>query len=199
MLKLLAWCDTNNIKCIIDESFIDFIDDADENSLLHSNILEKYKNLVIIKSISKSFGVPGFRIGILASSNIQLVNQIKDRLPIWNINAFAEFYMQIYEKYKDDYDIALNKFRETRKEFINKLSDITNLRVIPTQANFVMCQLNNSMTSAQVIEILLNKYNILAKDLTGKKGFIDNNYLRFAIRTKNENDLLINALKNILN
>ncbi|MHC1724282.1 MAG: aminotransferase class I/II-fold pyridoxal phosphate-dependent enzyme [Aminipila sp.] len=197
MLKLLEWCDKNGTKLIIDESFIDFSDDEQEKSLLNIEILNKSINLIIIKSISKSFGVPGFRLGILASSDVEFVKKIKERLAIWNINSFAEFSMQIFEKYKNDYKAAINKFKETRTKFINRLCKIEGLRVIPSQANFVMCQLTNGMQSKEVVEKLLNK-NILLKDLTGKKGINDNNYLRLAIRNEKDNECLISALENMI-
>lgn len=80
--------------------------------------------------------------------------------------------MQIFEKYKKDYILGLNKFKETRNIFVNRLNEIIGVRIIPTQANYVMCQLINGMTSEYVVEKLLNKYNILVKDLTGKKVLI---------------------------
>ena len=70
-----------------------------------------------MKSISKSFGVPGLRLGILASGDTTMIDYMKKDVAIWNINSFAEFYLQIEEKYRDDYEAALKKTRKERKRF----------------------------------------------------------------------------------
>lgn len=91
------------IKLIIDESFVDFSEDFQNNSLLHNDILEAYPDMTVIKSISKSYGVLGLRLGVLASSDTTIINRIKKEVSIWNINSFGEYYMQIFGKYSKDY------------------------------------------------------------------------------------------------
>ena len=67
-------------------------------------------HLVVIKSISKSYGVPGLRLGMAATSDMELINKMRKDVSIWNINSFAEFYMQIYGKYEKDYQKACRDF-----------------------------------------------------------------------------------------
>ena len=105
--KLLAWGKTQQIQLIVDESFVDFSDDFEHNTLLRNETLADNPQLVVMKSISKSYGVPGLRLGILASSDVALIKWIKKDISIWNINSFAEFYMQIFGKYESDYLAAL--------------------------------------------------------------------------------------------
>ena len=109
-------------------------------------ILESNEHLVLIKSISKSFGVPGLRLGFLASGNKALISAIKKEISIWNINSFAEFYMQIYPKYKDDYKQACEKFIVERDRFKSNLESIPFLRVIPSAANYFLCEVNAPYT-----------------------------------------------------
>ena len=66
LLHLISWCSERNIQIIVDESFVDFTDDFENNSLLSNDILMKFRNLIVMKSISKSYGVPGLRLGIMA-------------------------------------------------------------------------------------------------------------------------------------
>lgn len=80
--------------------FVDFVDSEADCSLLHNDVLESYDGLYIMKSISKSYGVPGLRLGVLASSDKGLISKIKKEVSIWNINSFAEFYMQIFGNMK---------------------------------------------------------------------------------------------------
>jgi len=197
LFNLMDWAFNKNIKVILDESFIDFSNTFTQESLLQDHILKKYPNLILIKSISKSFGVAGLRIGILASSDVEFIEKMNREMPIWNINSFAEFYLQIFEKYKGVYKASFNKFISTRKSFVSGLKEISYLRTIPTQANFVMCEITNTYTSRELVAKLLEKYNILIKDLNGKKGIGDKQFVRFAIMSKQENDILLMALKEL--
>ena len=197
VLRLVEWTLSENIKLIIDESFVDFSDFPENNSLLYNNILEKYSNLVVIKSISKSYGVPGLRLGILASSNLGLVKRIREDISIWNINSFAEFYMQIFNKYELDYKRACELFVKERNRFYKDLKQIEFLRVIPSQANYFLCEVTCKYSSRELTELLLSKYNILIKDCSTKSAFKEADYIRIAIRSASDNQLLVNALKEL--
>lgn len=193
ILKLAAWAESREIRLIVDESFADFSDTWDEPGILSEEILNRYRNLIVIKSISKSFGVPGLRLGILASGNKELISFIKKDVAIWNINSFAEFYLQIFEKYKPDYRAAMRDFCVVRKDFMDRLKGIPNLRVIPSQANFILCELAEGRSAEALAMSLLDKYELLIKDLSSKRGF-DGEYFRVAVKRPEENDKLIRAL-----
>lgn len=199
VIKLVQWCKDKGIHIIIDESFVDFSEDFENNSLLHNEILEAYPNLKVIKSISKSYGVPGLRLGILASCDTELINHIKKDVSIWNINSFGEYYMQIFGKYSKDYVSACHEFIQERKRFQIEMSKISFIRVVPSQANFFMIEISDRFTSETLSEILLKKFNILIKSCNTKKGLEDKNYVRIAVRSKHDNDLLIEALKELDN
>ena len=150
-----------------------------------------------MKSISKSYGVPGLRLGVLASGNTDMIEQMKKDVAIWNINSFAEFYMQIVEKYSGDYENAMKKVRNERNRFENELADIHGLRVIPSQANYVMAEITDGITAAELNRIMTSRYEILIKDLSAKLSG-DRQYVRLAVRTREENNRLISVLKDIL-
>lgn len=194
ILKLAKYLADKNIKLIVDESFVDFVDVEDNPTLLEEGILCDNPNLYVVKSISKSFGVPGIRLGILASDDLKLIADIKKDVAIWNINSFAEFYLQIYEKYSKNYSTALKKFKSARDKYIKDLSSLDGIRVIPTQANYVTCEITSGKTSTQLAQDLLEK-NIFIKDLSTKKGFDGRNYIRIAVKNEEDNDKLIAALK----
>ena len=133
---------------------MDFSDEED-SSIINQNILEGKEYLYVMKSISKSYGVPGLRLGVLASGNTNMIAKLKKEVSIWNINSFAEFYMQISEKYKNDYKTAMCKFRAERKRYEEKLTKISGLRVIPSQANYLMVEIINGMSSAELTRRLI--------------------------------------------
>ena len=155
-------------------------------------------NLIVVKSISKSYGVPGLRLGLLASSDSSYVKQIQKKNAIWNINSFAEYYLQIYDKYKKLYAAACDKIAEERERFAFELAKIPDFYVFPSQANFLMCRLDGKITASELTQILIQRYNLFIKDLTGKKCFENGKYIRLAVRDKNDNDALLCALKEIL-
>ena len=197
VLKLSEWCEKKNIRFVVDESFVDFVDEEETTTLLDAEILKANPNLIVVKSISKSYGVPGLRLGVLASSDEELIAEMKKDVAIWNINSFAEFYLQIYEKYAKDYAKAIEKFKQTRAAYIKDLQALSGLRVLPTQANYVLCEVTSGVTSRKLAEDLLEE-NILIKDLSTKKGFDGKNYIRLAVRDEKDNAILVEALKRYL-
>lgn len=192
ILKIASWAEKENIRLVVDESFADFSDE-ERNSIIEEEVLQTYPHLIVVKSISKSYGVPGLRLGVLASFDTDLISFLKKDVAIWNINSFAEFYMQIAGKYKKDYVAALKKYRAERNRFISCLKTIHYLRVIPTQANFVMCEVIGKK-SKELTEKLLSEKEIFIKDLTPKIND-GKQYIRLAIRNEADNDRIIEAFK----
>ena len=196
VLKLAQWAEDKSIRFIVDESFVDFADDEERATLLDDIDLQNYPNMIVVKSISKSFGVPGLRLGVLASSNSEIVDELRRDISIWNINSFAEFFMQIWEKYQTEYNYAIERFKVERVSYLNELRSICNLRVIPTQANYVMCEVLGEHSATYIAERLIDEYNILIKDLSLKNG-IDGQYIRLAVRNDEDNHTIVNALREI--
>ena len=197
VLKLADWAGHKGITLIVDESFVDFAEGGLDSSLLLDSILDSYPHLIVLKSISKSYGVPGLRLGILASSNRQVIDRIRKEVSIWNINSFAEFYMQIYGKYESDYRKACGRFQSERTRFYKELSSISFLRVIPSQANYFLCEVIAKYSSTALTRLLLYSSNILIKDCSTKQAFNNGNYIRIAIRNEADNNKLLSRLKEL--
>ncbi|QFQ12795.1 aminotransferase class I/II-fold pyridoxal phosphate-dependent enzyme [Pseudoprevotella muciniphila] len=194
VIQLAEWCKEKHIRLVVDESFVDFSDDFRNNSLYDNDILDNNHNLIVVKSISKSYGVPGLRLGFLASADTDLIQRMKKDVAIWNINSFAEFYMQIFGKYTMDYDAACRKFISERCRFRERLEKVPFIRVLPSQANYFLIEITEKYTSTQLTQILLEKYDILVKDGKSKKSLQNRNFIRIAIRDSKDNDKLVDAL-----
>lgn len=192
VLRLADWAQEKGIRLILDESFADFADEAD-NTFIRQDLLDRYRRLYVVKSISKSYGVPGLRLGVLASGDQDLIAALKKDVAIWNINSFAEFYMQIEEKYKKDYARSLELIRAERARFRRELEKLPNLRVIPSQANYLMVELLGGLSARAITRELLVNRCILVKDLSPKLG--GQQYLRLAVRDTRDNDRLLEALR----
>lgn len=191
-LRLAEWCQQKDIVLVLDESFIDF--STEHPTFLNNEVLERFDHLVVVKSISKSFGVPGLRLGVLGTSNHSLMTNIRREVSIWNINSFGEFFLQILGKYEKPYQQAMDTFREERERFVKQLNQIAWLRVLPSEANYVLCEINERFTPRELAVRLLKENNILIKDCASKcKG----NYIRLAVRDTKDNNKLVNALNTL--
>ena len=197
VLRLAAWCGEQGIRLVYDESFSDFADEGG-NTLIDDGILAAYPTLVVVKSISKSYGVPGVRLGIAASADTELIAFMRRDVSIWNINSFGEFFLQIAEKYKGDYAKALVGLRESRSELAAALASIDGLRVLPSQANYLMVELTGPMGSRTLAKRLLTERQILIKDLSKKIKRDGRQFIRVAVRTREDNAKLVAALRDML-
>ena len=197
VITLAAWCQSQEIRLIVDESFVDFSKDFEDSTLLHDNILEAYPKMIVMKSISKSYGVPGIRLGILCSADTDLIAAMKKMVSIWNINSFAEYFMQIFTKYEKDYKRACEKFIVEREDFEQQLRSISFLRVMPSQANYFLCEILPPKNVNQLVLTMLIKYNILVRDCSGKQGFDGKQYMRIAVRNHEDNAKFIAAFREL--
>ncbi len=194
LFKLLDELKLRNVQLIFDESFIDFAEPSIRYTMINESIIEKYPNLVILKSISKSYGVPGLRLGVLVSSKPELIQEVQKNNSIWNINSFAEYFLQIYDKYKSSYKESCDKLAAERVRFEKKLSKLKDIQVYPSQANYIMCKYTGAKTVTEITETLLQEHNLLVKNLTRKYG-CGAQYMRLAVILPEDNDLLVEALK----
>lgn len=197
LLSLAEWCGERGTRLIVDESFVDFSDGYVHNTLLHDRILEKYPHLVVLKSISKSYGVPGIRLGILCSADGGLMSELRKSLSIWNINSFAEFFMQIFNKYEKDYHRACTRFAEERDRFGRELSGIPFLHVMPSQANYFLCRILPPYTAGGLVLTMLKRFDILTRDCSTKAGLDGGQYMRIAVRSREDNDHLLAAFRQL--
>ena len=197
ILRLCEWSKDKGIRLIIDESFVDFSEGTPGNTLLCNEILSANPHLIVVKSISKSYGVPGLRLGIMASGDKEFIAWLKKDVAIWNINSLGEFYMQIFGKYEKNYQFACVQFMNERNRFMKELAAVPFLRVLPSQANYFLCEVLPPYSSRELTSLLLEKFNILIKDCSGKNAMKGRNFIRIAVRNEKDNDALVNAMKQL--
>lgn len=177
-----------NVMLIIDESFLDFI----EENLSMIKYVSEYKNLIIIKSLTKFFALPGIRIGYAICSNIYLKEKIEKISPAWNINILAEIATKTGLK-DENYIKESRKFIKNEKKYLyNELKEIKGLKVYEPSVNFIFLK---TLIKINLKDELL-KNNILIRSCSNYKGLRDVHY-RIAVRTHEENALLINSIRNI--
>jgi histidinol-phosphate/aromatic aminotransferase/cobyric acid decarboxylase-like protein/choline kinase len=184
------------VRLIVDESFVDFADPGQGESLLSADVLERHPSLVVVRSLGKSHGVAGLRLGVVASADAKLIAALRRRLPIWNVNALAEAFLQAAPRHQDAYRDACRQLVAERRRLGGALSRLRRLRVVPSQANYFLCE--SERPAAELARALVERHEILVKDCTGKAGLASDRYLRFAVRTPEQNDRLLAALSEAL-
>ena len=179
---------------IVDESFIEFSGGPPVLELLEKSPLA---NVIIIKSLSKSMGMPGLRLGYAYSCNAEFNEYIKKSLPIWNLNSMAEFAMEIILKHRKSLAQSFADTIRDREEFRKELSGLACVETVyPSAANFVLLRLKQNAGAAKIAETLLSRHSIYVKDISSK--FADGrSYLRLAVRLPHENALLVKCLEEV--
>lgn len=195
--RVAQWCEDNGVRLVYDESFADFAEEPG-SSFLDEGRLARFPHMVVVKSISKSYGVPGLRLGVAASADKGLVDALKGDVAIWNINSLAEFYLQVAEKYKADYARSLDELRAERARFAAELAAVPHLRVMPSQANYLLVEVEGAMTASELTERLLCERELFIKDLSAKVVRDGRQFVRIAVRDRADDDRLVAALHGYL-
>lgn len=193
LLRLLELLDGHDCTLIVDESFIDFTDAAHTQSL--EGEIGNHRNLAVIKSMSKAYGICGLRIGYLLTANEKLVGDLRDGLHIWNLNGFAEEFLRLAPDYRQDFVESCESVRADRDAFFESLKSVAGLTVYRPDANFIFCRLPDTSASGPDIERhLFVEDHIYIKHCDGKTMPDSCRYIRVACRTNEENRALVKAL-----
>ncbi len=196
--QILEYCEHNNKVVIIDEAFIEFT--GDEKHSFEEEV-KHYKCLFIIRALTKFFGVPGIRFGYGISSNIDLINNIKEKQNPWNINCFAEVAVRQVLVDSDYIQKSKQWINDERPRFLKALKDISFIdKVYSTKGNYVLCKLkgpgfDKAMNSEQFYKLCLEEGFVIRK-ADNFRG-LDGQYIRLAIKDKSNNEKLIAILKNL--
>ncbi len=186
-------------QVIIDESFVDFAGRAEEHDLLHDDILDDNPNLVVVRSISKTYNVPGVRLGVVASSRSEFIRDIRRELAIWNINAFGEFFLQIAPKYATEYRKACRDMADERERVTAALAGVSFLDPLHSRANHILCKLTGGWTSDGLATYLLHRHDVHVKSFSKRPGLEDGEYVRIGIRLPEDNQFLVQCLHGAVN
>ena len=177
------------VFAIVDEVFIDF---CEEESL--KGYLDESEHLVIIRSMTKFYGLPGLRLGYLLTSE-PLAQRLGRSLPPWSVNTYAQAagpYCFEQEEYRER---TLGLIREERERMTARLQAFTTCRIFPGRANYLLMELRKTVgPAAKLRQDLLTAERILVRDCHSFEG-LDDRYVRFAIRLPEQNERLLTALE----
>ncbi len=194
LLELSERLQAIGTRLVIDESFVDFADGTDAHGVMRADVLDAHPGLIAIKSISKSYGIPGLRLGVVAASDQALISRVTRRVPIWNINSLAEWFLQIIGRHQAEYWRACRRLVAARAMLTEGLEEVSYLRVLPSAANYLLCEVTGGIGARDLEQWLLNEHWILIKNCCGKRGFGAGEWIRLAVRNEEDNRILLDAL-----
>jgi len=187
----------SHLECIIlDESFIHFAyEDINLEEIALGDLVQKYPNLVVIKSMSKDFGVAGLRAGFSIMKK-ERVAQLLETGFLWNLSGLTAYLFKLLsdESFQREYQIVRKKYIMNTLMFFQELSALKSVHVIPSKANFALVEIKGK-SSWDAFAYLLSK-GIYVRDCSDKIG-LKGSYIRVASRTFEENLRIIEALKSI--
>ncbi|TGL36748.1 cobyric acid synthase [Leptospira koniambonensis] len=187
---LILSSEYKNAFFVIDESFIDFC----PGDVSFRNY--RSENLAVLWSLTKILALPGLRIGLLLTDP-KNASKISELLPSWSVNSLSA---SILEKFGEDRNFLLKtkeKIFEWKHSFQKEVEDLGIFKIFNTNANFILLELTDTKYNISELEnLLLKKFKIGIRNCSNFTG-LENNYIRIAIKTQEENEKLIQALHSI--
>lgn len=178
---------------LVDEAFIQFLDDFKERSLLNPACIRK--NILVFHSLTKIYDIPGIRLGAVIG-HPQTIEQLKDHKEPWTVNGIAEKTAEMLIQCRD-YESQLRKLmRKERRRFVDKLGTLDGLRLFPSHTNYFLAHWQASDNLDDLLRILLSN-GFLVRDCRNFRNLSDN-YFRFAVRKAADNVELISLIKRAL-
>lgn len=181
---------------IIDESFIHFAyENTDMFQITTEELISTYSNLIIVKSMSKDFGIAGIRAGY-AVMNEKRVKALLQNGYLWNISGLTDYFFKKYSnpEFQEQYDVVRKKYIMNTLMFLNEINSIKNIKIYPSKANFVLIELMNGVTSFDFTMRLLASDGVYLRDCSDKIG-LQGQFIRIASRSFEENLKIIAAIR----
>ncbi|MFO7750308.1 MAG: aminotransferase class I/II-fold pyridoxal phosphate-dependent enzyme [Desulfobacteraceae bacterium] len=198
LIRLAGKLAGHDCQLIIDESFIDFVNEPDLMSM--ADQIQTYPHIAIFKSMSKAYGICGLRIGYLLTANSRFAAAVRQGIHIWNINGFAEEFLRILPDYGNAFTQSCNQVKRDRDKLYEDLKIVSSdLVVYKPDANFVFCRLpDKGISGPELTKRLFIEHNMYIKHCQGKTMPDADRYIRIAARTEEENTSLVQAMGLIL-
>ena len=176
---------------IIDESFIDFSDLPGVSSV--AGYVNETPNLIVVKSLGKSFGWHGVRLGYAVAEKSQ-AESLRAQLPFWNINGLAAFVLKSVTQFKKEFQASFALVARDKHYMATQLATVPGLTIYPSQANFLFVELSEGVSGRKLRDRLLSNYGLMVRECSNKIGATQRQ-LRLAVQKKHAVDILVGALQ----
>ncbi len=194
VLNLVEFCRRKRIIVSVDENYIEFAEKGQDNTM--AGYVTKYKNLFVIRSVTKFYGMPGLRFGYGIGSE-SIIDDLQTIRQPWSINSLAGY---VTLAALNDTEFIENTQRTIAKERVRlagMLNNIDGLHVFPSVTNFLLVKILAKRITATILKEKLAKEGLLIRNCSTFMG-LDNRYFRVTVRSLEQNLLLVEALKKAL-
>jgi threonine-phosphate decarboxylase len=177
---------------IIDEAFLEFAEHAENETLL--SVIEKFPSLIVVRSLTKSWCIPGLRLGFLATAGS--MDRLRRMQPPWSVNSLAEKWSNAFliDERRAELSLSFESLRNEKRRFAKQLSEIPGIRLHCGAANFLLLELVNELLEGETLYKELGHCGLLVRVCDSFRGMARGRFVRIAVRTAIENDRLVREL-----
>jgi histidinol-phosphate/aromatic aminotransferase/cobyric acid decarboxylase-like protein len=188
-----------HVTCVLDESFIHFaFEDLNLEIRSAIDLCEHHANLVVVKSMSKDFGIAGIRAGYAVMHPDRVTSLLRNGF-LWNSNGLAEYFFRLYcrDDFVEQYDRIRKQYIVETQSFFQQLAACSSVKVYPSMANFVLVELLDGVRADDLVQHLLIRHGVYVRTCSDKIG-LDGEFVRIASRGQHDNQRIIEALTDVL-
>ncbi|WP_205315197.1 pyridoxal phosphate-dependent aminotransferase [Nonomuraea lactucae] len=167
---------------IVDESFGDFVDAEPYPGVAAEAAVRP--NVIVLRSLGKNFGLHGIRFGYLVA-NPALAGKVRDALPKWNLNSFAEVVVFMMKQFMPEYRESIRRLGNDRRAMFQQLGAMPGLSVFPSQGNFVLVKLPPGNDGVPLRDHLLAQHDVFVRECGNKLG-TTSQFLRLVVRPQED-------------
>lgn len=188
LLPVVRVASERGVRMIVDEAFIDY---AEHASLIRET--ERYPNLIVLRSFTKFYGMPGLRVGYLVADG-EIVASLEKRKPPWSVNHLAQVAAQASLMDETYVEKSRKVIQEERGYLVEALSVIGGITVFHSDASYLLLKLSEDSFQMKVVQNILAREKVLVRNCGSFRG-LSRNYIRIAVRSRAENERLVRLLQ----
>lgn len=175
---------------VVDEAFMDFLPDSKKHTLIARAVKEK--KIIVIRTLTKFFALPGLRIGYLFAHK-EIINKLREHQPPWSVNSLAQLAGQMILTDKNYIEKTYELIAKERDFLFKQIVKIESLKAYPSATNFLLVKIENKKLTSSILTKRLIERGLLIRDCTNFRGLGDK-FFRIAVRTRKENSRLLMAM-----
>lgn len=197
--EILKICEQKNTKLFVDEAFVEFVEDWENESIINSK--EKKENLFVIRAFTKFFAIPGLRLGYGICFNNNLLKKMLEKKEPWSVNNIADLAGQTVLDDENYIQKTKEWIKDQKKYMYENLNKIEGLRAYKTEVNFILLKIEDNLLE-KGLDVKNLRKKMLEKGILIRDAsnfiYLNKHYFRLAIKDKLNNEKVIETLTSIL-
>ena len=197
--EILKICEQKNTKLFVDEAFVEFVEDWENESIINSK--ENKENLFVIRAFTKFFAIPGLRLGYGICFNKNLLKKMLEKKEPWSVNNIADLAGQTVLDDENYIQKTKEWIKDQKKYMYENLNKIEGLRAYKTEVNFILLKIEDNLLE-KGLDVKNLRKKMLEKGILIRDAsnfiYLNKHYFRLAIKDKLNNEKVIETLTSIL-